>query len=104
MSGPSTLQKLDDAREFMLKTGNMPAPTDPFMMPSFEMAGAHAMILLGLRNIYVVSFSCSLGYVRVEVDFGGHPISESPHYYVSRPSRLHIVLSILGCGTFKSRP
>lgn len=55
MSTPSTLQKLDDARAFMLKNGNMPAPSDPFMTPRFEMAGAHGMILLGLRNIYVVS-------------------------------------------------
>jgi hypothetical protein len=103
MSDPSTLQKLDDAREFMLKNGNMPAPSDPFMTPRFEMSGAHAMILLGLRNIYVVSCSCSLGYDGLKLILVGFA-SESPHYCVSRPSRLHIVLSILGCGTFKSRP
>lgn len=57
ISGPSTLQKIDDARALMLKSADGAQPKDPFMQPAWDMAGAHGMILLGLRTIYEVSCS-----------------------------------------------
>lgn len=78
MSTPSTLQRLDDARAFLLKNGNMPAPSDPFMTPLYEMCGVHAMLLLGLRNIYVVSHSYHSSREDFQILVGG--LSESSNH------------------------
>ena len=96
MSAPSTLQKLDDARAFMLKHGNIPAPSDPFIAPHWEMCGAHAMLLLGLRNIYEVACVHSLDCEGFKL-IGGFTSLESSNHCGSRLSRLHVILSVLGC-------
>lgn len=53
----STLQKFHDARTQLLKLANGPQPTDAYALPTWETAGAHGMILVGLINVYEVSSS-----------------------------------------------
>lgn len=55
MTDQKTLKRFDDAIALMKNYCAGTMPQDPFAAPAWLMAGAHAMILIALQNVYVVS-------------------------------------------------
>lgn len=53
MTNKTTLKNLDDAILFMQTSGAGPMPKEPFGGFQWSMAGAHGIILISLKNIYV---------------------------------------------------
>ena len=55
MPDQKTLQRFDDAIALMKTYCAGALPRDPFAGPAWLMGGAHSLILIALRNVYVVS-------------------------------------------------
>lgn len=54
MASSRTVKQLDDAIALMYPMHSAPRPSDPFEDFHYAMAGAHGMIMGGLKHIYVV--------------------------------------------------